>query len=156
MGRTERYFAQALGCAGILPMSVGFLLWVATVGGAGWLAADHHGETRNVYTAVAVMTAVAGFTAMIDFAWNARWVTPVTVAAGMFALLAGQSAWSEDRGDARRLALFIIQVVAVGIQFAAIANTPGRGPLGDDQQSRREGSVIELVTLRPGMGESLL
>jgi hypothetical protein len=156
MGRTERYFEQALGCAGILPMSVGFLLWVATVGGAGWLAADHHGETRNVYTAVAVMTAVAGFTAMIDFVWNARWVTPVTVAAGMFALLAGQSAWSEDRGDARRLALFIIQVVAVGIQFAAIANTPGRGPLGDDRQSRQEGSSLNVLLVGSGVRASLL
>ena len=141
MDRVGDYFRQALG-SDMIPMVLGFSLWVATVAMAGVLASEHHGETRNVYVAVAVTTGAAGVTAMIDFWRNARWITPVTVASGMFALFAGQSVWAEDRSNPSRLALFIIQVVAVGIQFAAIANTPGRGPLNAQRSPNGVGGSL--------------
>ena len=52
-----------------------------------------------------------------------------TVALGSFALLVSQSLWSEDKSDALATILFVVQLLAVGIQIGAISNSPGRGTL---------------------------
>jgi len=100
---------------------LGFALWVATTVMAFVLA----GSQTDLYYAVAGFTVAAGITVCLDLCGR-RWITPFTVAFGSAALLISQSLWSEDREDKSRQGLLGVQLMAVGIQLGAIANSNGR------------------------------
>lgn len=128
----ERYFEAALGTPHILPL--GIILWIATITAAGFCVGQSSGAVQGWYVSVLVTTIVTGVTTAADFSGK-KWITPVTVILGSFALLVSQSLWSEDREDAARAALFILQVIAVGIQLAAIANSSGRDRISEGMLS---------------------
>lgn len=123
----ELYFERALGTANFAWL--GAVLFAATLVLAIVAASTEDGHRKDWYIAVAVTTAATGVSTGIDFGYNARWITPCTVALGSFALLVSQSLWSEDKSDALATILFVVQLLAVGVQIGAISNSPGRGTL---------------------------
>ena len=117
------YFRAALGHGEFAV--AGVVLYILTIALAAVAAHNEDAQRGDWYTAVAVTTAATGITAAADFAGH-RWITPITVALGSFALLVSQSLWAEDRSNQIATGLFISQLAAVGIQIGAISNTPGR------------------------------
>lgn len=117
------YYDKALG-GGPTFAVLGLALWITTVGLSFY--AGHHEDAA--YNVVGGLTALTGASVLIDFSGN-KWITWLTVAAGSAALLISQSLWSDERDSFWRSLLLTIQVLAVGIQVGAIANTSGRGSL---------------------------
>ena len=119
------YFDDSLGYGLVFPI-VGGALFMATVGLSLYLGLNQDDE----YFAVTAFTVAAGITAAVDFL-GVKSITPLTVAFGSAALFIGQSLWTDDRADVLRAFLFGIQLVAVGIQIGAIANSKGRESIRD-------------------------
>lgn len=142
MERVRKYFEEAF-VYGDLFIVLGLALWVATMTLAIVLAANEDGARGDWYAAVAATTGIAGVTTALDFA-GLKWITPCTVALGSFALLVSQSLWLENRADHLASALFMVQLLAVGIQIAAIANNSGRGPLGSNSGTSGKTPLLEL------------
>lgn len=116
----ERAYGNATIAGAYQAFAVLCAIGVLTLGAI--LANDRSGTSDGNWYAVLVgTTGFAILTTAMDYGSDARYITPLTISAGVIATFLGVALWTDDRGLLPSL-LVLLQTLANSIQLGAIFN----------------------------------